>query len=130
MIVVFDTNIYISAFVFPGSEAGKAVFKIIKGIDTLVISKEIIHEVLSVLSSKFSRDREAISRTAVFLDDIAEVVQPVTKIDILKDKPDNRILECAVSGNAEVIVTGDKAMLKLKAYSNIKAITLKDYLIK
>ena len=124
MRVVFDTNIYISAFLFPGSEAGKALFKIIEGFDALVISREIIREVLSVLSSKFSRDREAISRTAVFLADIGEVVQPEAKIDILKDEPDNRILECAVSGNADAIVTGDKAILKLKKYRKIKIITL------
>ena len=40
-------------------------------------------------------------------------------------KPDNRILESAVSGNADIIVSGDKAMLTLKDYKGIKIITLR-----
>ncbi|GBE05905.1 MAG TPA: putative toxin-antitoxin system toxin component, PIN family [Nitrospirae bacterium] len=128
MRVVFDTNIFISAFVVPGSQAEKAVINIIESQDTLVISKDITGEVLSVLSSKFSRDREAISRTAVNLSELAEVVYPRKKIHVLQDEPDNRILECAVSGKADVIVTGDREMLKLKKYQGVKIISLKEYL--
>jgi putative PIN family toxin of toxin-antitoxin system len=126
--VVFDTNIFISALVIPGSQAGRAVLKIIDGPDTLLISKEIIHEVLSVLSTKFSHDREAISRVAVNLADIAEIVHPDKKIDLLSDEPDNRILECALSGEADAVITGDKAMLRLKEYDGIRIITLQNYL--
>jgi predicted nucleic acid-binding protein len=52
MRVVFDTNIFISVLVIPGSLAEKAILKIIEGGDILVISKDIIDEVLSVLSSR------------------------------------------------------------------------------
>jgi hypothetical protein len=45
-----------------------------------------------------------------------------------KDEPDNRILECAVAGRAEVIVTGDKALLALKRYKTIQVLTLRGYL--
>lgn len=47
---------------------------------------------------------------------------------IFKDDPDNRILECAFHGKADVIVTGDKEMLKLKEYKGTKVISLKEYL--
>jgi len=57
MRVVFDTNIFISALVIPGSLAEKAILKIIEGGGILVISKDIINEVLSVLSTKVSRDK-------------------------------------------------------------------------
>ena len=57
MRVVFDTNIFISALVVPGSLAEKAILKIIEDGDILVISKDIINEVLSVLSTKVSRDK-------------------------------------------------------------------------
>ncbi|MEW6408920.1 MAG: putative toxin-antitoxin system toxin component, PIN family [Nitrospirota bacterium] len=128
MKVVFDTNIYVSAFVIPNSQAEKAVLKVIEGSDLLIISKEIIDEVLTVLSAKFSRDRETISRTALYLSDIARVVKPVRKINIFKDAPDNRILECAVTGKADVIVTGDKEMLRLREFEWIKIMSLKEYL--
>lgn len=128
MKVVFDTNIFISALVIPGSLAEKAIFKIIEGEDTLVISKEIINEVLLVLSNKFSRDREAVSRVAVNLSELAELVSPTERIRIFKDESDNRILECALCGETDIIVTGDKEMLKLREYKRVKIISLKEYL--
>jgi predicted nucleic acid-binding protein len=49
-------------------------------------------------------------------------------VRILKDEPDNRILECALSGEADIIVTGDKEMLKLKECEGTRIISLKEYL--
>jgi putative PIN family toxin of toxin-antitoxin system len=126
--VVFDTNIFISALIFPGSQAEKAILKVIEGKDTLILSREIIKEVLSVLSKKFSKDREAISRVAVNLSEMGELIEASEKTDILEDRADNRILECAAAGNADMIITGDKAMLKLKRYGNTRIISLKEYL--
>jgi uncharacterized protein len=128
MRVVFDTNIFISALVIPQSLAGKAMLKIIEGEDILVISKDIINEVLSVLSSKFSRDKEALSHVAVMLSELGELVKPIKTIKVFEDDPDNRILECAIHGKADVLVTGDKGMLQLREYKAIKIISLKEYI--
>lgn len=128
MRVVFDTNIFISALVIPGSQAEKAILKIIEGDDILLLSKEILDEALSVLSEKFSRDREELSHVAVVLSGLGEIVSSTKKVWILRDEPDNRILECALSGNADIIVTGDKDMLKLKVYEKVRIISLKEYL--
>jgi putative PIN family toxin of toxin-antitoxin system len=128
MRVVFDTNIFISALVIPGSLAEKAVLRIIEGKDDLLLSTDIMKEVLSVLSSKFGREREALSHVAVTLMDLGKWVKAAQKIRVLKDEPDNRILECAVSGKAELIVTGDKEMLRLKEYMGIKITSLREYL--
>jgi putative PIN family toxin of toxin-antitoxin system len=128
MKVVFDTNIFISALVIPGGQAEKAIRRITEGKDTLFISKPIVGEILSVLSNKFSRDSEALSRVAVFLLDLAAIVHPAKRINVLADEEDNRIIECAVSGNADAIVTGDKKMLDVRDYLGIKVISLKEYL--
>jgi putative PIN family toxin of toxin-antitoxin system len=128
MRVVFDTNIFVSAFIIPGSLAEKAFLKVIEREDILLLSKEMLDELLSILSTKFSRDREEISRVAVILSEMAEWVRPTIRISVLKDEPDNRILECAVFGKADIIVTGDKEMLKLKIYGKTKIISLKAYL--
>lgn len=128
MKVVFDTNIFISALVIPGGSAEKALLKVIEGPDELIISHDIIDEVLTILSGKFSRDREALSRVAVNLAEIGRIVKPWKRVSIFQDEPDNRILECAIDGKADAIVTGDKVMLKLEGYEGIKFITLKDYL--
>ena len=128
MRVVFDTNIFISALVIPGSLAERAILKIIEGKDCLLISKNIIDEVLSVLSSKFGRDGEALSHVALTLSELAEWVSPGRRVKIFRDEPDNRILECAIYGWANLLVTGDKEILQLKEYKGVKIISLKEYL--
>ena len=128
MRVVFDTNIFISALVIPGCLAEKAVSRIIAGRDELVISPDIIKEVLSVLSSKFAREREALSHVAVILLELGELVRPDQRVRVFRDEPDNRILECAVFGKADRIVTGDKEMLRLKEFKGVKIASLREYL--
>lgn len=128
MRVVFDTNIFISALVIPGSRAEKAILRILDGVDTLLISKPILDELLSTLARKFSRSSEALSQVAVMMMDMAELVEPGNTVDVFDDDPDNRVLECAESGQADVIVTGDKEMLLLKRYQGIQLISLRDYL--
>ena len=128
MRVVFDTNIFISALVIPGSLAEKAILKIIEEKDSLLISTDIIDEVLSVLSSKFGRDREELSHVAVVLSEIAELVKPTRRVKVFKDDPDNRILECAIYGEANLLVTGDKEILQLREYKGVKIMSLREYL--
>ena len=128
MRVVFDTNVFVSAFVLPKSRADAALKRIIDGDDQLIISKPIIDELLTVLSRKFARDVDQLSRVAVFLSDLAELVSPRARIDVLQDDADNRVLECARTGKADAIVTGDKSMLDLGIYRNIRIVSLKHYL--
>ena len=88
MRVVFDTNIYVSAFVLPGSSADRAMQRIFDGHDTLLISKPILDELLTTLARKFSRDAEALSRTALLLTDLAELIQPKERVNVFDDDPD------------------------------------------
>jgi putative PIN family toxin of toxin-antitoxin system len=101
---------------------------IIDGRVNLCISKEIIHEVLGVLAHKFSRGSEELARTAVFLSDLAELVAPRHRLAVLDDEPDNRILECAAAGQADIIVTGDRTMLNLKRHERIRIVSLRQFL--
>ncbi len=128
MRVVFDSNIFVSALVKPGGRAEEALLIIIDGRDQLVISKPILLETLRVLAEKFSRDREEIARVAVFLADLAELVTPTVRLKVLADEPDNRVLECAVRGRADLLVTGDQEMLELGEYEGIRIISRRQYL--
>jgi uncharacterized protein len=125
---VFDTNIFVSALAIPGGQTDRAIDLVIEARVNLCISKEIIHEVLGVLAQKFSKGPEELSRTAVFLSELAELVAPRKKLAILEDEPDNRIPECAVTGHADIIVTGDRAMLNLQNYQETRTITLRQFL--
>ena len=55
-------------------------------------------------------------------------VMPTETLHILDDEPDNRILECAIASDADLIVTGDRAMLALERIENTRIVTLADYL--
>ncbi len=128
MKAVFDTNIFVSALAIPGGQAERAIDLVIDARVNLCISKEIIHEVLGELAQKFSKGSEELARTAVFLSELAELVVPRKKLAVLDDEPDNRILECAVAGHADIIVTGDRAMLDLKKYQEIRILSLRQFL--
>jgi len=126
--VVFDTNILVSALVFPGGRGEAALRLIIEEQDQLVISKPILDELLGILARKFSRDAEELAHVAVFLSDLAVFVRPRRRLRVVKDEPDNRILECGLAGRAEMIITGDHALLALREYKNVRLISLRDYL--
>lgn len=128
MRAVFDSSIFVSALAFPGGRAEAAVLAVVDGRVELFISKPIILEVIDVLARKFGRDAEQLARASVFLYELGTVVKPRGRISILKDEPDNRILECAVAAHADVIVTGDRIMLRLGEYKGIRLVTLKDFL--
>jgi predicted nucleic acid-binding protein len=55
-------------------------------------------------------------------------VAPKQTVGVLKDDPDNRILECATFGKADIIVTGDKEMLRLGEFNQVKIVSLRNYL--
>ena len=128
MKVVFDTNVLVSALTLPGGRGAQALRKIIEGEDSLALSRAIIGELLSVLARKFALGREELARIALFVSELGELVEPADSISILADEPDNRILECALASGADIIVTGDRAMLALGECEGIRIIALRDYL--
>lgn len=126
--MVFDTNVLVSALVFPGGRGEEALRRIIEERDQLIISKPILDELLGILARKFSRNAEELAHVAVFLSNLGLSVRPRRRLQVVKDAPDNRILECALTGRAEAIVTGDHALLSLGEYKGVRIISLRDYL--
>lgn len=128
MRVVFDTNVLVSALALPGGRGDEALRRIVEGQDSLVISRPILDELLGVLARKFAHDRDALARVAVFLAELGEFVEPTESLAVLADEPDNRILECALASGAQVVVTGDRAMLAHREYRGIRIVSLSAYL--
>ncbi len=53
-------------------------------------------------------------------------MEPNITLNIIKEDPaDDRILECAVEGEAEYLVSGNKHLLNLKEFQGIKILTAK-----
>ena len=128
MKVVFDTNIFVSALTLPGGRADLALSRVVEGEDRLVLSKALLDELLGVLARKFSREREELARVAVWLSEVAEWVRPTRRIKVVADEADNRVLECAVTGGVQLIVTGDQDLLQLESFEGISISTLREYL--
>ena len=126
MRVVFDTNVLVAALVFPGGQGEKALQRILEERDELFLSRAILDELLGVLARKFARDAEALSRVAVFVGEVSTLVKPARRVKVLRDDPDNRILECAAGAGA--IVTGDRQMLALGEYAEVRILSLAQYL--
>lgn len=128
MKVVFDTNILVSALVFPGGRGEAALLRIAGERDRLLLSRAILDELLGVLARKFARDPEELARVALLLSDLSIPVKPRRRLRVVKDDPDNRVLECAATGGADAIVTGDADLLELGEYHGIRIISLRAYL--
>ena len=121
MRVVLDTNILIPAFVFPGGVPEEVYRATIDGRATLVTSPVLLVEFGRVLSEKFgwapNHAEEAVGQIAR----IGEVVRPTMTIDvILEDPADDRVFEAALAGSADVIVSGDRHLLRLRVWRGIQ----------
>ena len=128
MKVVFDTNIFISAFVIPGGKAEKAYSYAIKGNFTLYTSVFILTETARKLREKFGWEEQRIIRLLKSISKVAKVIKTQPFLHLLTDEPDNRILECALDVKASFIVTGDRHLLALKNYKGINIVKLADFL--
>jgi len=125
--VVLDSNIIISSIFWSGSPY--EVFKRgILGNYKIVISSEILNEVVDKLRYKFKFPEENILNLVDILLTHSEMIQTKSKLDIVRDKEDNKIVECAFDGNADYIVTGDSDLLVLEKFENIKIIKANEFL--
>jgi len=126
--VVFDTNVYISAFITRGGKAEQAWRLALEGKVEVWTSVAILMEMAGKLREKFHWRDELIKAAIKHIANTAKVIKPSIKINMLADEPDNRILECAQGAGAEIIVTGDKHLLDLVAFEGIKIIRIADFL--
>ena len=128
MKVTFDTNILVSAFEFPNGRAARVLVNIRSERDLMFISRPIIEELLRVLAEKFGRTEVELEEIRAFIQQFGHLVTTAETLSVLADEPDNRILECAVAADADLIVTGDRQMLALGNFRHIRIVTLADYL--
>jgi putative PIN family toxin of toxin-antitoxin system len=126
--VTADSNIYISALVF-GGPPDDLLNLARTGAVQLNISDDIIEEVTRVLRDKFGWSKGALALFRERVGDFTERVTPVERLSVIKEDPtDNRILECAVAGKSEYLVTRDNHLLKLKSFGGTQVIKVADFL--
>jgi putative PIN family toxin of toxin-antitoxin system len=94
----------------------------------LYTSVPILTETARVLRTKFHQPEQDIAAALKQVGRAATILRPSRKVAVLEDVPDNRILECAVTARADLVVTGDQHLLKIKEFEGIPIVRLADFL--
>lgn len=127
MIVLLDSGIWISALGFGGTPQF-AVFKALT-IDSFVVCDQIKEEINRVLVEKLDwESQRAEESLSFYFQDAIWVPVPGNLHGVCRDPKDDMIIECAVNGNADVIVSGDKDLLTIGNYGHIRIITAREYI--
>jgi putative PIN family toxin of toxin-antitoxin system len=127
--VVADTNILVSALLFGGTS--EQVFLAgLRGEIQLLTSLSLLKEFERVLKEKFKLSTDLVREIIEEVREVAEIVEVSSDIKAISyPEEDNRVLECAVDGKADFIVTGDtKHILPLKEYGGIGILTPSEFL--
>jgi uncharacterized protein len=119
--VVLDTNILISAFVFPGGAPEMVYRAALEGRITLITSPALLAEFGRVLSEKFGWEDRMVQEAVAQAPRIGEVVRPAATVNVIAEDPaDDRVLEAAVTGDAATIVSGDRHLLRLGTWHGVR----------
>ena len=126
--IVIDTNNLISALGWNGKS--RILLEKVKNCEfEWIISTKQLDELKRVLN--YPRLHIPVAQQEQFLKivfQIAKIITTKSVITIIEDPADNMLLECAVDGRAEYIISGDKEVLRVKEYRGIKIMTVDKFL--
>jgi putative PIN family toxin of toxin-antitoxin system len=126
--VVADTNIFISALMFGGLPGAFLDLAILQSFQ-LVTSPVLLDELDDKLRSKFKVAPGDVDFIRARLQRTALCVTPDVHLAVIKDDPDDdRVLECAIAGKADYIVSGDRHLLILSAYGGIPILSVRQFM--
>lgn len=126
MIVVFDTNIWISALFF-GGKPEQAILKAYEE-DEIAICQQIADEIEEVATRKFAQQAGQIKDKLERLMVNALWVTVRGELKVSRDPDDDIVLECARNAHAQIVVSGDDDLLDLRQFSGIHILTADQYL--
>ena len=130
MVVIFDSNVLLSASILRGSIPG-ICWERSKKTDTILASQKTFDEFSSrFLRPKFDKYLTLESRLEFILEiqTFVKIIPVFHTVTICRDPDDDMYLELALSGKADRIITGDPDLLVLNPFENIPIITPKEFL--
>ncbi len=124
---VVDTNILIRAAIRPQGTVGPIAQQLREGKYLLIISEILFDELIEKLREprigrKYNLDEQAIQDFVGELAVSGELVTPTREIHVCRDEDDNRVLEAAITGRADYIVTTDEDLLVLRTFEGIRIV--------
>jgi putative PIN family toxin of toxin-antitoxin system len=127
--VVLDTNVYFSAFNSTRGVPFELWRRAARGEYILLISPAIIRELARVLREDLKWPQPDIIAQLKLVVRVARLIEPKLTLEVVvADPDDDRILECAVAGNADLVVSGDRHLTRLKAFQGIGIVLPVDFL--
>jgi putative PIN family toxin of toxin-antitoxin system len=126
---VLDTNIIVSALLFKNSQPRRALDKA-RHQGTVLMSESIWQEIIEVLTRpKFERYISSIERDLfiTWLGELVRFVEISKTVNVCRDARDDKFLELAVNGDAELIVSGDQDLLILNPFLGISIVTAREF---
>jgi putative PIN family toxin of toxin-antitoxin system len=131
--VVLDTNVLFSALALGRQSPPLMIVELARsGSLDAIVSPFILDELERALHDKAAWDRARLADLSRHLGGFMLLVRPHDRINAIKEsEADNRILECAVAANAQVLVTGDTRHLRpLNVFQGIEILTPREFLTK
>jgi uncharacterized protein len=125
--IVFDTNTRISAIIF-GGKPRELISHACPPEYLQIVSQPLLDELHEILDRKFHWPEPAISKEMRYIATVSFLVKPDAIDPVCRDPDDDRILECAIAGNADFIITGDRDLLTLGSFRGIPILTVRQYL--
>ena len=131
---VLDTNTIVSAIINTDKSVSQEIYQNSKDKHfVLVISPSILAELEGVLHRtrvmRFHKySTQELQRIVKELANVSYIVPGKTKIEIVRDPDDNKIISAALEGQADYIVSRDRDLLDLKEYKGIKIITPEEFM--
>jgi uncharacterized protein len=124
---VLDSNVIVSGLDWSGAPA-RTVEAVLAGELTLVTSSPLLVELRRVLAyPKLARVIGEGEKLADLVEMSSIVIEPVSVFDAIEDESDNRVLEAAVDGGADYIVSGDGHLLTLGVFRGIPIVTPSEF---
>src|SRR3712207_257070 len=126
--VVLDTNVYVSMFTHPDRPMYQIWEQAVRRHYHLLLSRAILTEVAGVLRTDFSWNDRTIVQHLKLLARAGEIITPHITLHVIPEGPDDdQILECAVEGRANLIVSGDRHLQRLRVYEGIAVVQPTDF---
>lgn len=121
--VVLDTNVICSGLGWSGPSA-QVLDAVLDGRLVLISSPPLIAELRRVLAyPKLAAAIVEPDTLADLIQTTAVLVAPQRTITAVSDEPDNRVLEAAIEGAADCIVSGDRHLLTLGIFEGVPILT-------
>ena len=125
--VVIDTNVIIFSIIFGGKP--KQILKLVRESKiNAIISPVLLAELLEVLIKKFHFTTDKIILVNELVKENFVLVYPNETVDVVSDKDDNRVIEAAIKGKCDYILSGDKDLLDLVVFEKIMIISPGEFL--